>query len=51
MNKAAVLNVYPGARAVRESNGWMTITTRDGRPLVARPTAAKAWAAARERLA
>ncbi len=50
MNKAAVLNVFPGARADRESNGWMTIVTKDGRRLVSRPTAAKAWAAARERM-
>ena len=48
MNKLAVLNIYPGAKAVKESSGWWVIVTKDGRQLVARSTPAKAWAAARD---
>lgn len=53
MNKAAVLNVFPGARAFRDrANGgrWYVTAPGNSSALGAGITAAAAWKHARQRL-
>ena len=51
MNKQAVINIYPGANALKDLNGVWSIHAKTGAMIGRGRTAAAAWANARAQVA